>query len=94
MTEPSLSNFETVQISCTNSVALVSLFLNIYVSLKKNLKFFDYSSKVYLYVTCFQKKNRTKCIVECLAKSLVLQSTSFAKLSALSSDPFPLHLSF
>lgn len=67
--------------SRTNLVALVSFFKNV-CKLKK-IKILDYSSKVYLYVTCFQKKNHTKCVVEGLAKSLVLQSSSFAKLSAL-----------
>lgn len=77
--------------SCTNLVALVFFFFSqMSVSLQKSKGFLI----IHLNYTCMwpiskkkKKKNHTKYFVKC--ESLVAQSTSFAKLSALSSDPFP-----
>lgn len=79
------------QFRFTHKLCGTGLFsFKMYVSLQKLI----FSLIIHLKYTCTwpvsKTKNHTKCIVECLAKSLVLKSTSFAKLSALLSDHFPL----
>lgn len=79
--EMRLSSVETVQIYAQTLWHWSGLFFQMSLSLQKSKGFLI----IYLSYTCMwpvskKKKNHTKCIDKC--ESLVVQSSSFAKLSA------------
>lgn len=93
MPEPSLSSVETVQIHAQTLWHWSFFFFSKSVSLQKSKGFLI----IYLNYTCMRpvskKKKNHKKHQNIKCESLVVQSTSSAKLSALSSDPFPFSLS-